>query len=46
MFVTLSYHIINRAISDKIAISEEAFEEQLDYLRNTAIPHFRWTGHC
>src|SRR5690242_1346571 len=29
MFVTLSYHIINRAISDSIAIAEEAFEQQL-----------------
>lgn len=33
MFVTLNYHIINRAIRDKIAISEEAFEAQMDYLR-------------
>ncbi|HVB73360.1 MAG TPA: polysaccharide deacetylase family protein [Ktedonobacteraceae bacterium] len=33
MFVTLSYHIINRAIRDKIAISEEAFEQQLNFLR-------------
>lgn len=33
MFVTLGYHIINRAIRDKIAISEEAFEAQLHYLR-------------
>ena len=33
MFLTLSYHIINRAISDRIAISEEAFEQQLEYLR-------------
>ena len=33
MFVTLSYHIINRAIADKIAISEAAFEQQLAYLR-------------
>jgi peptidoglycan/xylan/chitin deacetylase (PgdA/CDA1 family) len=33
MFFTLNYHIINRAISDKIAISEEAFEQQLAYLR-------------
>lgn len=33
MFVTLSYHIINRVISDKIAISEETFEQQLAYLR-------------
>ena len=33
MFVTLSYHIINRTISDKTAISEEAFEQQLAYLR-------------
>lgn len=32
MFVTLVYHIINRTISDKIAISEEAFEAQLRYL--------------
>ena len=32
MFATLSYHIINRAISDKIALSEEAFEQQLAYL--------------
>jgi peptidoglycan/xylan/chitin deacetylase (PgdA/CDA1 family) len=34
MFVTLGYHLINRAISDKIAISEEAFEDQLRYLQN------------
>lgn len=33
MFVTLLYHIINHAISDRIAISEEAFEAQLSYLR-------------
>jgi peptidoglycan/xylan/chitin deacetylase (PgdA/CDA1 family) len=33
MFLTLSYHIIDRAIGDNIAISEEAFEAQLDYLR-------------
>lgn len=33
MFLALSYHIINRAIRDKIAISEEAFEAQLDYLQ-------------
>jgi peptidoglycan/xylan/chitin deacetylase (PgdA/CDA1 family) len=33
MFVTLSYHIINHAIQDKIAISEAAFEQQLAYLR-------------
>jgi peptidoglycan/xylan/chitin deacetylase (PgdA/CDA1 family) len=33
MFLTLNYHIINRAIPDKIAISEEAFEQQLAYLR-------------
>jgi peptidoglycan/xylan/chitin deacetylase (PgdA/CDA1 family) len=32
MFLTLNYHIINRAVSDKIAISEEAFEQQLTYL--------------
>ena len=32
MFVTLSYHIINRAISDSIAIAEEDFEQQLAYL--------------
>jgi peptidoglycan/xylan/chitin deacetylase (PgdA/CDA1 family) len=32
MFVTLSYHIINHAISDSIAIAEEAFEQQLAYL--------------
>src|SRR5260370_7800630 len=32
MFVTLSYHIINRAIRDEIAISQEAFAEQLAYL--------------
>ena len=32
MFVTLCYHIINRAISDSIAIAEEAFERQLAYL--------------
>lgn len=34
MFTTLVYHIINREINDKIAISEEAFEEQLDYLHS------------
>jgi peptidoglycan/xylan/chitin deacetylase (PgdA/CDA1 family) len=33
MFLTLSYHIINKTISDKIAIREEAFEQQLAYLR-------------
>ena len=33
MFVTLSYHIINRAISDNTAIAEEAFEQQLAYLQ-------------
>lgn len=32
MFVTLNYHIINRTISNKIAIAEEAFEQQLAYL--------------
>jgi peptidoglycan/xylan/chitin deacetylase (PgdA/CDA1 family) len=32
MFVTLNYHIINSAISGKIAISEESFEQQLAYL--------------
>ena len=32
MFVTLSYHIINRAIHDEIAISQEAFAQQLAYL--------------
>ena len=32
MFVTLNYHIINRTISDNIAIAEEAFEQQLAYL--------------
>jgi len=32
MFVTLSYHIINSAISDAIAIGEDAFEQQLAYL--------------
>ncbi len=32
MFATLNYHIINRAISDNIAIAEEAFEQQLAYL--------------
>jgi len=32
MFVTLVYHIINRTIDDKNAISEEAFEKQLRYL--------------
>ena len=32
MFVTLSYHIINSAISDNIAICEDAFEQQLAYL--------------
>ncbi len=33
MFVTLNYHIINRAISDSIAIAEEAFEQQLAHLQ-------------
>lgn len=33
MFVTLLYHIINHTIPDRIAISEEAFEAQLSYLR-------------
>lgn len=33
MFLALSYHIIDRAIHDDIAISQEAFEAQLDYLR-------------
>ncbi|GAC1564894.1 MAG: hypothetical protein NVS3B14_00920 [Ktedonobacteraceae bacterium] len=33
MFVTLNYHIINCAIRDGIAVSEDAFEQQLDYLR-------------
>lgn len=33
MFVTLNYHIINSAISDNIAISEVAFEQQLTYLK-------------
>ena len=33
MFLTLSYHIIDRAIQDDIAISEEAFVAQLDHLR-------------
>ena len=33
-FVTLGYHIINRSIDDKIAISEELFEEHLRYLRD------------
>lgn len=32
MFVTLSYHIINSAIRDTIAIAGEAFEQQLAYL--------------
>ena len=32
MFATLNYHIINRTISDSIAIAEEAFEQQLAYL--------------
>lgn len=32
MFVTLSYHIINSAISDNIAIGEATFEQQLAYL--------------
>lgn len=32
MFTTLLYHIIDRTICDKIAISEEAFEAQLRYL--------------
>jgi len=34
MFATLVYHIINRAISDKNAISEEAFEAQLRYMHD------------
>ena len=33
MFTTLVYHIINRTISDKNAIAEEAFEQQLRYLQ-------------
>jgi len=33
MFVTLGYHIIDRTIQDKVAISEEAFAAQLDYLQ-------------
>lgn len=33
-FVTLGYHIVNRTIDDKIAISEELFEEHLRYLHN------------
>jgi peptidoglycan/xylan/chitin deacetylase (PgdA/CDA1 family) len=33
MFLTLCYHIIDRTIQDNIAISEEAFEAQLAYLR-------------
>ena|SRR5579864_6386860 len=33
MFLTLSYHMIDRTIHDEIAISEEAFESQLNYLR-------------
>lgn len=33
MFLTLGYHIIDRSIHDNIAISEEAFEAQLAYLR-------------
>ncbi|GAC1309448.1 MAG: hypothetical protein NVS3B14_08840 [Ktedonobacteraceae bacterium] len=33
MFATLVYHIINRAICDKNAISEEAFKAQLRYMR-------------
>lgn len=32
MFITLLYHIINRTVDDKIAISEEAFEAQLHHL--------------
>jgi len=32
MFATLVYHLINRTIDDKNAISEEAFENQLRYL--------------
>lgn len=32
MFATLVYHIINRTIDEKNAISEEAFEAQLRYL--------------
>lgn len=32
MFPTLVYHIINRSICDKNAISEEAFNDQLRYL--------------
>jgi peptidoglycan/xylan/chitin deacetylase (PgdA/CDA1 family) len=32
MFITLMYHIIDRTIDAKTAISEEAFEAQLDYL--------------
>lgn len=32
-FITLGYHIVNRTIEDKIAISEELFEEHLRYLQ-------------
>lgn len=32
MFVTLGYHIVNRTIDDKIAISEETFEEHLRFM--------------
>lgn len=31
-FITLGYHIVNRAIDDIIAISEELFEQHLRYL--------------
>ena len=33
MFVTLMYHIVDRRIDAPIAVSEEAFEAQLAYLR-------------
>ncbi|HEV2580425.1 MAG TPA: polysaccharide deacetylase family protein [Ktedonobacteraceae bacterium] len=33
LFLTLNYHIIDRTIQDSIAISEEAFEAQMAYLR-------------
>jgi peptidoglycan/xylan/chitin deacetylase (PgdA/CDA1 family)/glycosyltransferase involved in cell wall biosynthesis len=33
MFVTLLYHIVDRRIDEGIAISEEAFDEQLEHLR-------------
>lgn len=40
MFVTLSYHSINRAIRDKIAISEEAFD--WNHRASYDVHHMTW----